>query len=120
MDETKTVVIVEDEFLIANYLEGLCEDMGVKVLGLASKAGQAIELLERTDPEYVLMDVRLQGKRDGVDIALKVHARRPETKIIFITGSSEPPTIDRINTDHPYRVLIKPINPGDLREAFSL
>ena len=51
MDETKTVVIVEDEFLIANYLEGLCEDMGVKVLGLASKAGQAIELLERTDPE---------------------------------------------------------------------
>ncbi|MBB4657816.1 response regulator [Parvularcula dongshanensis] len=120
MSEAKTVVIVEDEFLIANYLDGLCKQMSVEVLGLAAKADEALSLISETKPQYILMDVRLQGRRDGVDVSNAVHAERPETRIVFITGSNEPPTLDRINTDDPFRVLIKPINPSELREAFGL
>lgn len=119
-DEKKTVVIVEDEFLIAMDLQTICHSLGVDVLGTASKPSEALELLSRTHPAYILMDVRLQGKRDGVDIANAVHAERPETRIIFITGSNEPPTLERINCDNPYRILIKPISPEQLREAFGL
>lgn len=65
------------------------------------------------------MDVRLGGKRDGVDVAMAIHTINPDIKIVFVTGSSEPPTIDRINMDHPHRILIKPISPGDLADALG-
>ena len=117
MPQTRTVVIVEDDFLIAEYLRMICCDIGAEVVGMASEPGEAIELIERQAPEHVLMDVRLGSDRDGVDVAMQVHKTLPDTKITFVTGSNEPPTLDRIAQDHPHRVLIKPINTGQLKEA---
>ncbi|GGC42051.1 hypothetical protein GCM10011371_31820 [Novosphingobium marinum] len=119
MSDRKTLVIVEDDFLIAEYLRVLSEDMGAEVVGMASEADQGRELIGEKVPDYVIMDVRLGGKRDGVDIAIEVHERHPHIKIIFVTGSNEPPTLDRIQQDDPHRVLIKPINPGDLESALN-
>lgn len=113
----KTIVIVEDDFLIAEDLRGMCEEFGATVLGMASSADRAFEEIKAHRPQYVLMDVRLGGKRDGVDVAQWVHDIMPEIKLIFITGSNEPPTIARIQQDHPYRILIKPIAPQQLKEA---
>ena len=120
MSEKKTVAIVEDDFLIAEYLRMTCVELGAEVVGMASKPDEAIEMIERLTPAYVLMDVRLGGKRDGVDVAIKSHRSYPDMKIIFITGSNEPPTIDRINSDDPHEILIKPINQGDLAKALGL
>ena len=114
-----TVVIVEDDFLIAEDLRGMCEEFGVKVLGMAHTAATAFAEIETHRPQFVLMDVRLGGKRDGVDIAQQVNDVMPEVKLVFITGSNEPPTIERIKEDHPFRILIKPISPEQLGEALS-
>ncbi|MDT0684154.1 response regulator [Roseicyclus sp. F158] len=114
-----TIVIVEDDFLIAEDLRGMCEEFGASVLGMAHAADEAFAVIEKAKPQYVLMDVRLGGKRDGVDIAQQVYDAMPETKLIFITGSNEPPTIERIKQDHPFRILIKPISPRELSEAIT-
>ena len=119
MAEARTVVIVEDEFLIAQDLARLCRQIGVEVLGTAAKAEAATALIEESRPTHVLMDVRLQGKRDGVEVAQAAHDHYPQMKIIFVTGSNEPPTMARIREDNPYRILIKPIRLDDLVEAFS-
>lgn len=118
MSET-TVVIVEDDFLIAEDLKAMCEEFGATVLGMASTAETAFPEIEAHRPRYVLMDVRLGGKRDGVDIAQRVNDAWPETRLIFITGSNEPPTIERIKEDHPFRILIKLISPDQLKEALT-
>jgi DNA-binding NarL/FixJ family response regulator len=118
--DQKTVVIVDDEFLIALDLKNTCERLGIRVLGTAANEPDAVELIERSEPEYVLMDVRIRGKRDGVEAAINVHEKLPSTKIIFITGSNEPPTLRRIQDDNPYRVLIKPVSEMELKEAFGL
>ena len=115
----KTAVIVEDDFLIAEHFRQLCGKAGVTVLGAADRADKALKLIRQTKPQYILMDVRLKGEEDGVDVANVVHRELPATKVIFITGSNEPPMLDRIMSDHPYRVLIKPINPDDLNQALS-
>ncbi len=112
-----TVIIVEDEFLISDYLCDVCKDFGAEVVGVAYNADEAHSIIIDSKPDFVLMDVRLKGDVDGVDVAKSVYEKMPEVKIIFITGSNEPSTIERINTDHPYRILIKPINPLELREA---
>jgi DNA-binding NarL/FixJ family response regulator len=113
------VVIVEDDFLNARYFQIVCEDFGAEVLGMAATRDDAVRLILATRPTHVLMDMRLRGPGDGVDAALEVFERLPETRIIFITGSNEPATLQRIELDHPYRVLIKPIDPDELRQALA-
>jgi len=62
------------------------------------------------------MDMRLRGERDGVDAALAIH-ERVGSKLIFVTGSREPATLDRIGLDHPAAVLFKPVSDRQLRTA---
>ncbi|WP_421736703.1 response regulator [Caulobacter sp.] len=114
-----TVLVVDDEFLIA---EGLCmqvEDMGMRVCGTAATADEAVTLTKQHRPALVLMDMRLRGERDGVDAALAIH-QDVGSKVIFITGSREQATIDRISLDHPAGVLFKPVSDRQLRAAIAL
>jgi CheY-like chemotaxis protein len=108
------VLVVDDEVLIALSLSEMLEDMGLPVCGMAATAKRAIELTDAHRPTLVLMDVRLKGTEDDVHAALEIH-RRHGTPIIFITGSREQSTIDRINQDHPAGLLIKPILPEHLK-----
>jgi len=113
------VLVVDDEFLIA---EGLCmqvEDMAMVVCGTATTADEALALAMMHRPEVVLMDVRLRGDKDGVDAAQEIH-RTVGSKVIFITGSREQSTIDRIYQDHPAGVLFKPVSDRQLRSAIGL
>ena len=119
MRDARRVFIVEDDFLIAEYLRALCRENGQDVVGNAAEANTALTRIDELRPDFVLMDVRLKGERDGVDIALAIHERHPRTRVVFITGSSEPSTLERIDEDHPYRVLIKPIDPEELFVALS-
>lgn len=115
----KRVVIVEDDFLIGEYLRALCEDFGFEVAGQATDAGTAITMIQETKPSHILMDMRLRGLRDGVDVAAAIRQGLPGTRVIFVTGSNEASTIERINNDDPHRILIKPIDPDALREALA-
>lgn len=110
----KTVLIVEDEFLIAEILAAYVEDLGVPVCGRATTGDEAVALAVQHRPAVILMDVRLVGERDGVDAALAIYDA-VGSRVIFITGSREPSTVDRINLDHPYAVLFKPMTEYQLK-----
>jgi two-component system, response regulator PdtaR len=112
------VLIVDDEFLIAMGLSMQVEDMGREVCATAATADDAVALAQKHRPAIVLMDVRLQGDKDGVDAALAIH-RHVGSKVIFITGSREPATMARIHMDHPAAVLFKPISDRQLRLAIE-
>ena len=120
MAERKRVAIVEDDFIVAEYLREVCERLiGHEVVAVAHGAASARDLLRETRPDWVLMDVRLGDGDDGVDVALDYISVAPDARIIYVTGSSEPSTRERILTDHPYKIIIKPIMPADLRAAFE-
>ncbi|WP_439814171.1 response regulator [Zavarzinia sp. CC-PAN008] len=112
------VMIVEDEFLIAQGLAIQVEDMGLDVCATAASADEAIDMAVRYRPAIVLMDVRLRGARDGVDAAIAIHESLG-SKVIFITGSREPATQARIAQDHPAAVLFKPVSDRQLRTAIQ-
>ena len=112
----RTVLVVDDEFLIAHGLQMQVEDMGLPVCGTAATAEAAIAMAETHRPAVILMDVRLDGPRDGVDAALAIHAT-VGAKIIFITGSREESTQARIAMDHPSAILFKPISSLQLQRA---
>jgi DNA-binding NarL/FixJ family response regulator len=112
------VAVVDDEFLIAAGLSQQLEEMGRSVCGTAATAEEAIGLAQAARPCVVLMDVRLAGDKDGVDAALVIHAT-VGSKVIFVTGSREPQTMERISQDHPAGVLFKPVSDWQLREAIE-
>ena len=115
---SNTVLVVDDEFLIA---QGLCmqvEEMGLTVCGSAATADEAVLLTQQHRPAVVLMDMRLRGEGDGVDAALAIH-ETVGSKVIFVTGSREQGTIDRIHLDHPSAILFKPVSERALRSAIN-
>lgn len=115
----KRVVIVDDDVLICEYLQDLCQFYGAEVVGMAHDADAAEDVIIDAEPEFVLMDLRLGGPRDGVDVAEAVQRRMPDTKFVYVTGSNEPKSLERIASDSPHHILIKPISPADLRKALD-
>jgi DNA-binding NarL/FixJ family response regulator len=114
----RRILIVEDQFLISEYLKIWIDVFGHDVVGVATSAVQAVQLAVELKPDIVLMDLRLDGARDGVDAATAIF-ELISTKIIYVTGSSEPSVISRINEDHPVRIIGKPINPAELQSALA-
>ena len=117
-DLKKCVLVVDDEFIIAELWSIQVESMGLEVCGVAATADGAVELAKLHRPKVVLMDMRLQGDKDGVDAALEIH-ETVGSKVIFITGSTEPRTRDRIMEDHPAAILFKPVSDRQLHAAIS-
>jgi DNA-binding NarL/FixJ family response regulator len=110
------VLIVEDQYLASEFLRIWTETYGFTVCGVATTADTAIDLARQCHPTHVLMDVRLDGPKDGVDAAMAIQAEI-ETRIIYCTGSSEASTVHRMNNDHPFAILFKPIDPQLLGQA---
>ncbi len=118
IDLRSCVLIVDDEYLIAMALSLLVEEMGLTVCGTAACADDAIALAQTHRPSVVLMDVRLEGEKDGVDAATAIH-QTVGSKVIYITASGEPATLTRIHDDHPSGVLLKPVTDQHLRAELA-
>jgi two-component system, response regulator PdtaR len=112
------ILVVEDEFLIADLFACEIEAMGRKVCGIADTAQKAIALACEHRPALVLMDVRLKGIEDGVDASIAIHGA-VGSKVIFVTGSREPANLKRIELDHAAAVLFKPLRGYELQTAIE-
>ena len=66
------IVVVEDEGLIAADLESRLKAAGYSVTGTADSAPQALKLIRATSPDLVLMDIRIKGDMDGIQVADQV------------------------------------------------
>jgi CheY-like chemotaxis protein len=118
MSAVPKVLIVEDETLIADYFKIMIEHLGYEVCGIAGTADMAVRLARQENPSIIFMDVRVDGERDGVDAALEICAHRP-VPIVYVTASEEPQTLERILSDHPTEILIKPVLEKDIGAALA-
>ena len=88
------ILVVEDDSIIAHIFVMELRSMGLTVCATCDTASKAIALATQHRPRLVLMDNRLKGKDDGVTAAIAIHAN-VGSKVIFITGSRDPQTLDR-------------------------
>jgi CheY-like chemotaxis protein/DNA-directed RNA polymerase specialized sigma24 family protein len=87
--ETATsVLIIEDEPLIAMQLENLIEELGHSVAGIAATRTQAVELFGKTQPGLVLADVQLADGSSGIDAVEDILANAA-IPVVFITAYPE-------------------------------
>ena len=102
-----TILIVEDEAVVALDLKMQLEDLGYSVVGIADDAEQAIALATKHKPALALMDIQLKGSVDGVAVAGQLR-QRMDLPVIFLTSFSDAQTVRRAAQAAPYGYLTKP------------
>lgn len=90
-----SVLIVDDHRLFADALRLLLEVNGVRVVGIATKAPDALALLRATRPGLVLVDLEL-ADADGVQLGLRILSERPATKMVGLSGTDSPNMIREV------------------------
>lgn len=113
-----SVLIVEDQVVMAYFLEDLLDDLGYRVLGIARNAREAESLAAADFPQIAMVDVSLTAARDGVEIASNL-VKKFGTKIIFMTGHDDVAEWPDVAALCPVAVLSKPCLPNQIEAALS-
>lgn len=110
------VLIIEDEPLISMQLEGLVEDLGHVVCGMAATRDQAVALAAEHAPSLVLADIQLADGSSGID-AVDDILSGASVPVVFITAYPE-----RLLTgerSEPAFLVTKPFHEATVRAAIS-
>lgn len=120
MTNKLSILIVEDELLIAEMLSDLLLDLGHKVLGIAKNYNQAKTFLEtKPDINFVFLDVNLGGAKTGIDLANYINENY-KTPFIYTTAYTTGDIIDKALSTNPNAYLVKPYNAIDLYTTLKI
>jgi len=106
------ILIVEDEFIVANDLRIMLEKAGYKVCGIAPSVVKALELIDSKEPSWILLDIFLQGDKTGIDLAGQLTERG--IPFIYISANTNQAILEAAKATLPYGFLVKPFREKDL------
>jgi PAS domain S-box-containing protein len=109
----KKILIVEDETVNAMDIEDTLGRNGYQVAGVASNGVDAIRIAKETYPDLILMDIRIEGSMDGIEVANHINLYY-EIPVIFLTAYSDDLTISRAVKAKSFSFLLKPFNEREL------
>jgi DNA-binding NarL/FixJ family response regulator len=107
------ILVVEDDFLVAMQMESALTEAGFEVAGVAASGEDAVELALSERPRLAVMDVRLAGRRDGIDTALQLFAELG-IRCIFATAHHDEHARRRAAPAAPLGWLHKPYTMASL------
>ena len=113
MNPGKSVLVVEDEPLIADDIAMTLQGNGYEVLGPVDNAAEATTALSKSKPNLVLLDINIKGSKDGIQLASEVRSRF-RLPFIFITSFYDRTTLDRAKATEPQAYIVKPFDEKDL------
>jgi len=108
------VAIVEDDAVMALLLEEICRAAGYALVGTASTAASGVLAIERERPDCLLLDFRLAGERDGLDLLEHARHVQPSLFIVMITAWDINDIAGRMGAVQPDRILRKPVHADTL------
>jgi CheY-like chemotaxis protein len=113
-----SILIVEDEALIASYIEEVLGGSGFRVAGIAASGPEALSLAAENHPSLALVDIRLTGPIDGIELACLLR-QRFGLPAIFLSGLADADTTARAQTAQPLGFLPKPFLPSQVFNAIQ-
>lgn len=112
------IYIVEDEPLIAATIETALKKQGFNVVGDGYDYTGAIEDIEKLRPDLVLLDIQLEGEKDGVDLAIQLDKKL--IPYLYLTSQTDPSTIERVKATKPLGYIVKPFTEAGLSSNIEL
>ena len=115
----KRILIVEDERIVAEDLKRLLQKMGYAVTGVVSSGEAAIKSVRASKPDLVLMDIRIQGPQDGIEVAEHLYAEF-NLPVSYLTAYADAPTLERAKATLPFGYILKPFEARSLQTVIEL
>jgi YesN/AraC family two-component response regulator len=111
----RTAVVVDDSGSIRLLLKGILEEIGIKVVGLAANGRDGVEIVKKTRPALVCLDVDMPNMT-GLEALPHVRAASPQTKVVMITGNASRPVVESAVAGGARGYFLKPIRPAKVEE----
>lgn len=112
------IYIVEDDPLISFTIETALKKHGYGICGSADNFEEAFDEIKQKSPDLVLVDIQLDGQKDGVDLAEKLDVLK--IPYLYLTSQTDPHTIKRVKETRPLGYIVKPFTENGLRSNIEI
>lgn len=110
------VLVIEDDWLIADHICGLIEDAGALSVAFAATEDEAVASAIASPPAIIVSDVNLRGNGTGPSAVLRIFEAIGTRPVMFVTGEPQPfkpPSPEMM-------VLYKPVDDQTLKDTFKI
>jgi DNA-binding NarL/FixJ family response regulator len=114
-DRQGSILIAEDERVVARSIERTLTEAGYEVTGTASSVQETLDRLKRSSPDLLLLDIGLVEADDGIRLAESV-----DVPILFVSGRSDAETLRRAGSTSALGFVVKPFGPRQLLASVEL
>jgi DNA-binding LytR/AlgR family response regulator len=119
MNKKITILIVEDEVMIAEDISMRLNDMGYQVAEIIDNVDEAVGWLEIHSVDILLIDISLHGDKTGIDLAAIVNERF-HLPFVFLTSLANETVVEKAREVNPAAYLLKPFNDRQVKVAIDM
>jgi DNA-binding LytR/AlgR family response regulator len=113
------ILVVEDEGIVAKDIQNSLKKLGYHVPLVVSTGEDALQAVEESNPDLVLMDIMLKGGLSGIDAA-NVIKNRYDIPVVYLTAYADESTLAKAKISEPYGYIIKPFKEVDLHTTIEM
>ncbi|WP_458701550.1 response regulator [Sulfurospirillum sp. 1307] len=113
------ILLVEDETIIAMDISSILENFGYIVDEVASSTDEALLYVEKYKPHLVLMDICLDGSKDGTEIVEEIQ-QKFQIPVIYLSSYSDETTLEKAGSTKPYGYIVKPVDENQLNSTILI
>ena len=94
------VLIVEDQYIVSEEIKEILLAKGYQVIGQCTSADEALGLLNKDKCDVAILDINIEGDRDGIELASEI-IEKHRCAIIFLTAYDDQKLLDRDKKEKP-------------------
>lgn len=119
IEKNLTVLIVEDENIIAKDLERIIKKFGYEVLDIVASGEEVITRAIELAPKLIIMDIKLNGKMSGIEAADEI-TKMIDVPIIYLTAYADSESVQRAKLTEPFAYIVKPFDEKMLHTSIEI
>src|SRR5437868_6613757 len=116
---TPSVLIVEDEAIVAEDLSQKVRSLGYRVVGRVTTGEEALRVAKQSPADLVLLDIHLAGTLDGIETATRLN-KLYDPAIVFVTAHSNADTLEKVKATGACGYILKPFGERDLAVQLTI
>jgi len=109
------IFILEDQVITQEVLREYLEELGYEIAGIADSAAQGLELIERTDPDLAILDIKVNGPHSGIWLGEQLNI-----PFIYLTAFNDKRTLQEAISTRPSSYLVKPFQRSQVYASIEL
>lgn len=116
---TIRILVVEDDPIIAEDIKEMLSSVNYSVVSIAYDKDDAIAAISELRPDFVLLDINLEGKYEGFDIANHINATI-KVPFLYLTSYSSKEIVEKAKQTLPMGYIVKPFNEKELYTSIEI